>query len=560
MADFSKTRTDLLRRWTSLKTERSSWIEQWREISRYMLPRNGRFIAQDRDKGEKRYNNILDNTGTRALRTLGAGLMAGATSPARPWFRLQTPDPSMNAYQPVKVWLDQSAQLMHKAFQTSNTYRSLHQMYEEMGAFGTSASVVVPDFQNVIHHYTLTAGEYAIATDWQGSVCTLYRHFEKQVSEIVKEFGKENCSSSVVSMFENGTLDAWIGIIHAIEPRADRDPSKRDAKNMPWASYYFELGGSGDKLLRESGYKSFPAVAPRWAVAGGDIYGNSPGMEALGDVKQLQHEQLRKAQAIDYQTNPPLAVPTSLKNRDVDRLPGGITFVDQMGQNQPVKNLFEVNLELQYLLQDIQDCRSRIDQTFYKDLFLMISSMVDPKMTATEVAARQEEKMLMLGPVLERLSNELLQPLIETTFESMVAGNALPPPPQEMQGVPLSIELVSVLAQAQRAIGTNSMDRFVGSLGTVAQMKPDVLDKFDSDAWADVYSDSLGVDPTLIVAGDQVALIRQARAKAQAAQQQAAIQEQQSKTAKNLGQTPTSGPPNAATDMMNQFSGYGTGQ
>src|SRR6185312_11913609 len=538
MANDTCKRQELVTRWGSLKTERASWIGQWAEISRYLLPYNGRFFLQDRDKGNRKFNQIYDNTGTQALRTLGAGLMAGATSPARPWFRLQTHDPALNAYQPVKVWLDQVSQTMHRAFQTSNTYRALHQMYEELGAFGTAACVILPDFQNVIHHYPLTAGEYCIATDAKGDVVTLYRQFEMQVSQLVKEFGRAKCSSAVQSMYDNGTLDAWVPVQHSIEPRSDRDPSRKDAKNMAWASYYFEIGGSGEEFLRESGFKRFPGVAPRWALAGGDIYGNSPGMEALGDVKQLQHEQLRKAQGIDYQTNPPLSVPAALKNRDVDRLPGGVTFVDATNQNQAVRNLFEVNLDLNHLLMDIQDVRQRINTTFYKDLFLMISSMADPRMTATEVAARQEEKMLMLGPVLERLSNELLEPLIDITFDAMIAGNAVPPPPQEMQGVELGVELISVLAQAQRAINTNSTDRFVGNLGTVAQMKPEVLDKFNPDAWVDAYSDQLGVDPSLIVANDQVAMIRNARAKAQAAQQQTAVMEQQSKTAKNLGQTP----------------------
>lgn len=558
MADDFTKRKNFITRWGSLQSERESWIPQWREISTYLLPRNGRFFLQDRDKGTRKYNNIYDNSGTQALRTLGAGLMAGATSPARPWFRLQTPDPSLNAYQPVKIWLDQVSQSMHKVFQTSNTYRSLHQMYEELGAFGTAAAVILPDFENVIHHYPLTAGEYCIATDAKGDVVTLYRQFQMQVSQMVKEFGMEKCSGSVQSMFTAGTLDSWVTVQHSIEPRSDRDPSLKDAKNMAWGSYYMELGGD-QGFLRESGFNRFPAVAPRWALAGGDIYGNGPGMEALGDVKQLQHEQLRKAQAIDYQTNPPLAVPTNLKNREVDRLPGGITFVDATNANSGIKNLFDVNLPLNYLLQDIQDVRQRIKTTFFADLFLMISSNTDPNMTATEVAARQEEKMLMMGPVLERLSNELLQPLIEITFQHMMDAGMVPPAPQEMQGMQLNVELISVLAQAQRAIGTNSADRFVAQLGQIASFKPEVLDKFDSDAWADSYSDMLGVDPTLIVSDDQVQQMRAARAKAQAAQAQAAAAEQVSKTAKNLGATPTSGAPNAAMDMMNQFSGYGTG-
>jgi hypothetical protein len=141
---------------------------------------------------------------------------------------------------------------------------------------------------------------------------------------------------------------------------------------MPWRSVYFEVGGNSDKFLRESGFKSFPALVPRWAVAGGDIYGNSPGMEVLGDVKQLQHEQLRKAQAIDYKTMPPLQAPTTLKNRDVEKLPGGVTFYDSNSPQNGIRTMFEVNLDLNHLLMDIQDVRERVRQTFYADLFMMI--------------------------------------------------------------------------------------------------------------------------------------------------------------------------------------------
>ncbi len=98
MADnFQSMRQKLLLRWGQMKTERSSWWGQWEEVSSYVIPWSGRFFRQDRDKGQRRGNRILDNTGIRALKTLGAGLMAGATSPARPWFRLGTHDPDLNA-------------------------------------------------------------------------------------------------------------------------------------------------------------------------------------------------------------------------------------------------------------------------------------------------------------------------------------------------------------------------------------------------------------------------------------------------------------------------------
>lgn len=552
-------RDRLLTRWGQLKSERATWWSHWKELSDYLLPRSGRFFVQDRNRGDKRYNSIYDSTGTRALRVLAAGMMSGMTSPARPWFRLSTGDPALNNYQPVKVWLAEVTRLMLEVFSRSNTYRALHSMYEELGCFGTGASVILPNYNKVIWHYPLTIGEYAIATDYDGRVNTLYREFEKTVADLVAEFGYENCSNTVKNLWDRGSLDAWVTIIHAIEPRADRerDLRKRDAKNMPYKSCYFEIGADPGKYLRESGFREFPAVCPRWATSGGDIYGNSPGMEALGDVKQLQHEQLRKAQGIDYKTKPPLQVPTSLRNQQIETLPGGIIYVDSVSQQQSIRSAFEVNLDLNHLLMDIQDVRGRINSSFYADLFLMLANSTNTQMTATEVAERHEEKLLMLGPVLERLQNELLDPLIEMTFTRLIEAQLVPPPPQEMQGMELNVEFVSMLAQAQRAIGTNSIDRFVGNLGTVAAVKPEVIDKFDADQWAEIYSDMLGVDPNVIVPGDKVAMIRQARADAAAQQQQAAMMSQGAQTARNLSAADMSGD-NALTNVIGLFSGYNT--
>lgn len=554
--------TRLIKRHTALLEERSSWIAHYQEISDFLLPRAGRFFTSDRNRGEKRHNNIYDNSATRALHVLGAGLMSGATSPARPWFRLATHDPELMKRHAVKQWLSDVAGVMRNIFARSNTYRVLHMMYEELGAFGTAATFIMDDYESVVCGYPLTAGEYAIATDYKGNVNTLSREYEKQVSAIVGEFGYANCSSRVQGMYDRGDLDKWVKILHIVEPRADRDPNSKLARDMPYRSTYMELDAPrGGKLLRDGGFKRFRALCPRWSVFGGDIYGHSPAMEALGDIKQLQHEQLRKAQGIDYQTDPPLQVPTILKNRPVDRLPGGVAFVDNTGANTGIRSMFEVNLNLQHLLMDIQDVRDRIRQAFYSDLFMMLANSTTPQMTATEVAERHEEKLTMLGPVLERLQNELLSPLVDITFERAIMARGpdgrplLPPPPDEMQGEDLNVEFVSMLAQAQRAINTNAVDRFVTNLGAIAAAKPGVLDKFNEDKWADQYADMLGVDPELIVGDEQVAIIRAERAKQQAAAQQAAAAEQAASTVNKLGNTPTSGD-NALTDAISMFSGY----
>jgi hypothetical protein len=560
-AESIKYRTDTLRRWAELTTERSSWMSHWQEISTYLLPRAGRFFSGDRNRGTRRHNNIYDSTATRSLRILSAGMMAGMTSPARPWFRLGTTDPDLAKYQPVKIWLADCTRLMLTVFQKSNTYRAFHQYYHEQGAFGTSAGIVTDDFKNVLHHHVLTAGEYAISTNWDGEVTTIYREFEKNVAQIVEAFGYDNCSLTIRRMWDNKQYGAWIKVIHAIEPRAERDNSKKDARNMAWSSCYYEAAGeSNAKPLRESGFDRFPAMVARWDVGGGDIYGNSPGMEALGDIKGLQHKQLRKAEGIDYKTKPPLQAPVALKNKENDMLPGGMTYYDGTNTSPGVRTLFDVNIDLQHLLLDIQDNRNLIKEAFNTDMFLMLSnSQGDPRKTATEVAELHEEKMLMLGPTIEREHHELLTPSVDGCFARLLEAGLLPPAPQELDGKPLNVEYISVLAQAQRAIATNGIDRFVSNLGAISSFKPGILDKFDEDEWADAYGDMIGVDPRLIVASDKVALIRQDRARQAEAAQKAAMANSAADTANKLANSPTASD-NALTALAGGVGGDLLGQ
>lgn len=555
MADTRTERQKLASRWGALKSERESWMSVYQDITDNLLPYSGRYFVQDRNRGERRTGSIYDRTATGDLRILCAGLMAGMSSPARPFFNLTTFDAELDESAGVKRWLADVRRLMLMIFAKSNTYRALHNSYEELGAFGTSATVVLPNYKNVLHQYPVTTGEFAISTNAEGHVDTLYREFEKTVGQLHEEFGKENLSKTVQSLADQGKWDTWVPIIHAIEPRRARDAQKRDARNMRFKSVYWEVGGDGDGFLRESGFHDFPALCPRWAASGGDIYGNSPAMEALGDIRQLQHEQLRKSQGIDYMTKPPLQAPSSLKNGEINGLPGGFTFVDMTGPQGSVKNLFDVRLDLSHLLSDIQDVRQRIAGAFYSDLFMMIASQPVGRMTATEVAERHEEKLLMLGPVLERLHGEILSPLIEITFARMVEAGIVPVPPKELQDVELNVEFVSMLAQAQRAVATNSIDRFVMSLGQVATIKPEVLDKLDADQWADAYSDMLGIDPDMIVPGDQVAIIRRQRAEAAQAQQQAQQAQQMADTAAKLANARTD-QPSALTDVTRMFAGY----
>lgn len=484
---------------------------------------------------------IYDSTGTRSLRTLGAGMMGGMTSPSRPWFRLTTSLPDLDESYAVKRWLCQTTRLMQMVFEKSNTYRMLHSVYEECALYGTAAAITVKSFDNVIWHHTLTAGQYCIATNELGIVDTLYREFQMTVRSLVREFGYHACSKAVRNLYDRHEMDKWVTVIHAIEPRENRLMKNRLSKHMPFRSVYFELGSDDNNVLAERGFKRFPAVCPRWGIYGTGVYGYSPCMEILGDVKQLMHDQIIRSKAIGFMGDPPVQIPASLRGQENDLLPGGVTYYDQNNPAGGVRTAFEVRLDLNAVQMGIVDIRQRIKEGLYEDLFLMLANATDYDKTATEIVERKEEKMMMLGPVVERLDSEMLAPLVECTFQDMWDAGIVPAPPPELQGMPLNVEFISMLAQAQRAVSGNTLDRLIARVGSMASMDPSVVDKIDFDKTVDEYVDALGASPELIRDTGEVEARRQQRAEAQ---QQLMEQEkvlQGSQVMKNLSQSNTTG-------------------
>ena len=533
---------DYMRRWTDIKDERSTYFGHWEELSEFIMPRRGRFLTSKSNDGSKKNGKIIDSTGSMAVRTLSAGMMSGITSPARPWFRLATPDSALMEQSDVKQWLFAVEKKMRDIFSRSNLYNSLQTIYEELAVFGTGALLISEDFDDVIRCYPFTVGEYGIAQSHRLQVDTFYREFNMTVAQVVEQFGLDNCSDAVQTMFKSGQLDKWVEILHVIEPNSAREYNKKDNLNMPYHSCYVEKASKNERKLLESGFEEFPILAPRWHVTGVDIYGRSPGMDVLGDIKALQIEQKRKAQGIDKMVNPPLQAPSSLRGQSASVLPGGVTYVDTMqGTQGGFRPTYEVNPRLAELQQDIQETQYRIQQGFYSDLFQMMTQSDRRQITAREIDERHEEKLLMLGPVLERLHTELLNPLIDRTFNIMARNELLPPAPEELAGVTLKVEYISVMAQAQKAIGTGAIERLAGFIGNMAGVKPDVLDKFDADQSVDEYAEMLGVPPKIVVPDDIVQQVREERAAQMEQQMQMEQLNQGAQAAKVMSDADTSG-------------------
>lgn len=542
----------------SLWTEKDQQTPHWRELNDYISPRKARWFMQDRNKGDRRNQKIIDSTGTFALRTLQSGMHSGMTNPARPWMRLAVPDPDLNEYAPVKEWLHTVTMRMLSIFAQTNIYNSLPVHYGCKGLFGTAATAIMEDDEELFRSYSYPIGSYAVATDKRGKVNQWVYECQKTVLEIVEsylvdkrtnEIDWTNASTALKNLWDRGDYNTMVDVCWLVLPNRAYDPryALDRRKNKPFASIHVEKGQErDDTFLRESGFDEFPILVSRWDVTGDDWYGTDcPGMVALGDIKQLQTGEKRSAQAIEKGLNPPLQAPSHVRNQKASLLPGDITYVDIREGQKGITPIHEVAVPIDQLEAKQQQTRMRIQRAFYEDLFLMLAhtdeTMGADRPTATEVVERKEEKLIALGPVLERSKDELHDPLIDRTFAMMDRAGLLPEAPPELANMKLKVEYISILAQAQKLVGVVGMERFLNGASALVAVWPEARHKVNVFQALDDYNDALGNNPEFVVPDDEAKEAAQAEAQAMMQQAKAASAKDVTQSVKNLATSPVGG-------------------
>lgn len=548
-----------------METERSSFITRWQSLNKYITPTRGRFWTTDGNRGDRTNNDILDSSGTIAMRTLASGMMSGITSPAREWFRLTTPDPDLAEHGSVKEWLFQVTERMRWVLSRTNFYNKASTMYQDLGTYGTAGMMQLEDDHKVARFADLPVGSFCVANNENDEPNTLCRAYRMTVRQLVKKFGLHNCTRAVQQHWANGNIDSWIDVVHFVEPNEDYDAeSALDYRGKKIISVYYEIGsptrgrdgrdGDTPELLSVGGFDEFPAMIPVWEVTGEDVYGtNCPGMLVLPDVKGLQKMEKRSLQGVEKMVNPPMTGPTALRSVRVSTLPSDITYVDVREGQQGFRAAHEVRLDVEKLEMKMAQCRQRIDRGCFADLFLMLSYMDQARpgkqpVTAAEIYERHEEKLLALGPVLEQLNQRFLDPTIDRLYKIMERRGFIPPPPPDLHGVTLRVEYISTMHQAQKANRLGGLRSLPDLILPIAQVDPSIMDKWNTDKWIEHVNDAAGNAPDVIVPQDQVDKVRQARAQAQQQAQQAEQLKTSADAAKNLSQADTSGK-NALTDM-----------
>jgi len=510
MAKTELTKT-IMARYDRLKTGRQNWETHWQEVADYMQPRKAD-VTKTRSRGDKRTELIFDSSPIQAVELLAASLHGMLTNPSTPWFTLRFKDNELDQDDEAKLWLESVTEVMYTAFNRSNFQQEIFELYHDLITFGTAAMFIEEDQDDLLKFSTRHINEIYITENDKGRIDTVYRKFKITARAAIQQFGL-SLSDDAKTKAEKDPFDD-VEILHAVYPRQEFDPTKLDRENMPFESVYLEYKNGNE--LSVGGFKEFPFVVPRYLKASHEIYGRSPAMTALPDVKMLNEMSKTTIKAAQKQVDPPLLVPDDGFLLPVRTVPGGLNFYRSgtrdrieplnIGANNPLG----LNMEEQR--------RNAIREVFYVNQLMLQQG---PQMTATEVIQRNEEKMRLLGPVLGRLQSELLKPLIDRTFAILLRNNQFAQAPEFLSGQDVEIEYVSPLAKAQKSTELSSITRAIEILGSLANVAP-VFDYINFDALVKHVADLVGVPQKVLKLQSQVNAERE-----QAAQQQEQMAEMQ---------------------------------
>ena len=507
-----------------LQSKRSTWESHWQEVADFCLPRKAD-VNVARTKGDKRNIQIFDATAVHSLELLASSLQGMLTSSANRWFQLRYKEAVLNEDDTAKEWLEDSIDKMYVAFARSNFQQEIFENYHDLLAFGTSCLFIEEDKDDIVRFSARHIKEVYITENEKGLVDTVYRKFQLTAKAALDKFGQENLSRDILVKAQKNPFDD-IELVHIVRPRSLFNPKKLDKQNMPFQSVYMEY--ETGHIISIGGFRELPYVVPRYLKASNEIYGRSPAMNSLPDVKVLNKMVEVSLKAAQKQVDPPLLVPDDAMILPIRTAPSSINYY-RSGSRDRIETLnIGANNPLGLNMEDQR--RRSISRTFHVDQLLIQENRT---MTATEVMQRNQEKMRILGPAIARLQQELLQPLIIRVFNIMLRGKKFLPAPETLGGQEIDVEYVSPVALAQKGQELESIVRGLELFGSIGQIAP-VQDYIDENGLVKKIIQVLGLPARMIKSDKQVQEIRAERQAQQAAQAQMQQEMMQTEQAKNV--------------------------
>ncbi len=452
----------------ALESQRQVIQSEWQVIERFIAPGRGKFFRTNSgEEGiEWRKRDMYDSTAMRAHQKLAASLHGSLTNPAFKWFDMLWRNLELNKNYEASIWLEAVSKRIFDELQDSNFNMVITSAYKNLTSFGTAVLTQEPKSDITepwkgLQFTHIPLKEAYFEPDANDQCYSLYRKMEWRASKIVDKFGLDKVPDKVKAMLATGT-DQTVTVLFIVWPRKDAGTARilpPDKRPYGWLYVLRE----GNLIMDEGGYYEMPAYTPRWEPMNESMWGFGPGRAAMGNILTLNQLVELDLTAREKVIDPALLVQERALINTLDLGPGMqnvVRDVDQIKAFESAARFDAVEATIVRLQIDIRECFF-IDQLELKE---------SPAMTATEVQVRYEMMQKMLSEILSRLKEELLDPLIQRTFNLLHRAGELPELPAGIEMEDYDIEYVGPLSRAMRFDQSASIERWVTQLQLIASL------------------------------------------------------------------------------------------
>jgi len=496
----------------AMRSERALWEDHWQELANYILPNKDEVTISD-TPGVKKTNLLFDNTAIISNKLLSGALHGLLTNPHIQFFDLLTRDPKLNEQDNVRAWLQEATNKIHQVLNNSNFQTEIHEVYQDLGCFGTACMFVSEDVQDIVRFKSIPIQEYFINESSDGKVDTVYRCFKWSPKQIIQMFGEKEAPPDVIKELHKNSGKMY-EIVHAVYPDIKKGPTKK------WFSEHMII--ELEHILDFKKLSEFPYAVSRWTKISGEKWGRSPGMDALPDAKTVNKMFEITLKGAQKTIDPALSVPDDGYAWPIRTRPGSIN-VRRAGSQEKIEPIF-ADARIDFGVQMLQLMQDKIREAFFVDQLKLRQA---DRMTATEVEQRTEESMRLLGPILGRQEHENLGPVVSRVFSIMMKKGLFGRIPQELSDAQLDVQYSSLIARAQRInVGRNILRGFE-AMSPFFELDPNSRDVIHGDNSVKKIAKTFGWPSEMIATNKEIEETRQIKAEQEAQLQQQEAQAQQ---------------------------------
>lgn len=502
--------------WEQAKSGRANWNSLYETVADFVRP-DVSFLGS-RTPGTRNDYRIFDGTAVIAHGELANTLEGTLMNSQIRWLSLVPEDPSIDVDDDeVERWLYAASSALLRQFDSANTNFTLaaHETLIDLTSWGTAAMELIERDDGFRFSCHPLNSIYLQGDDDTGEIDGVFRCFRRTGNRCLATWDKlpEKMAKAM-----DADPKREFEIVHAVQNRRIRDAGKVNSRNKPWSSIYL-CTDTREMIGEESGFDSMPILTPRWEVAPGELYGRSPAIKAIADIKSINLMALNVLEATELTIRPPLMVPANGIEGELSTAPGSILYVKSGTREfpQPLNH----GAKPDFGEFEIDRRERKINQHFLTDRLRLPDQ---DRMTATEILARQRQALLVFSPYLGRLYSEFLNPIVYRTFIALKKRNGLPPnPPAALAKANLMVAYTSPLAASRGASQYDAASAVLQMVLPLANAKPTAIDTLDTDRIIRLVARASGLDPRAIVTKKKVMQMEAERAQAMQMQQQSEV-------------------------------------